>query len=132
MDAISDASQAVFCESVEKEHSSQSDSAKIAEILGITREPYRIDSQCKYAAVARGDASIYLRMPTKADYVERIWDHAAGVRVILEAGGDVSDIHGRPLDFGLGRGLEKNQGVVVTNGRLHATVISAVKQALGL
>lgn len=32
-----------------------------------------MDSQCKYAAIARGDASIYLRLPTRADYRERIW-----------------------------------------------------------
>ena len=54
-----------FCESVEKAHTSQSDSAKIADLLGITKEPVRIDSQCKYAVVARGDASIYLRLPTR-------------------------------------------------------------------
>lgn len=132
VDAVASAGDAVFCESVEKAHSSQSDAARIAELLGITRPPYRIDSQCKYAAVARGDASIYLRLPTRADYVEKIWDHAAGVRVILEAGGEVTDIHGRPLDFGLGRGLSANKGVIVTNGRLHAPVLAAVKQVLGL
>jgi len=32
-----------------------------------------MDSQCKYAAIARGDASVYLRLPTRADYRERIW-----------------------------------------------------------
>lgn len=131
VDDVTDVADAVFCESVEKEHSSQGDAARIAALLGITRPPYRIDSQCKYAAVARGDASIYLRLPTRADYVEKIWDHAAGVRVILEAGGAVTDIHGRPLDFGLGRGLSANQGVIVTNGRLHAPVLAAVKQVLG-
>ena len=53
--------EARFCESVESGHSNQDHSALIAARLGITAEPYRIDSQCKYAAVARGDASIYLR-----------------------------------------------------------------------
>ena len=57
-----------FCESVESGHSDQGASAQIASLLGITTEPYRIDSQCKYAAVARADASIYLRLPTRADY----------------------------------------------------------------
>ena len=60
-----------FCESVEKAHTSQSDSAKIADLLGITKEPVRIDSQCKYAVVARGDASIYLRLPTRPGYQEK-------------------------------------------------------------
>jgi len=129
---ISDVSKARFCESVEKAHTSQSDSAKIADRLGITEAPFRIDSQCKYAAVARADASIYLRMPTRKDYVERIWDHAAGVAVITEAGGKVTDIYGNDLDFSQGRGLEKNKGVVVTNGALHAPVLAAVQAVLGI
>ena len=127
---VEDPSLARFCESVEKAHSSQSDSAKVAARLGITRPPYRIDSQCKYAAVARGDASIYLRLPAKADYVEKIWDHAAGVRIVEEAGGRVSDVRGQALDFGLGRRLSSNTGVIVTNGRLHDRVVGAVREVL--
>ena len=121
-----------FCESVESGHTSQGHSAQVAARLGITRPPFRIDSQCKYAAVARGDASIYLRLPTRKDYVERIWDHAAGWAVITEAGGRVSDVRGEPLDFSLGRGLANNKGVVVTNGRLHDEVITAVREVLGM
>ena len=51
---------------------------RIAELLGIKVEPYRIDSQCKYAAVA---ARRRLDLPAtadRADYREKIWDHAAG------------------------------------------------------
>ena len=91
--------EARFCESVESGHSNQDHSAQIAARLGITAEPYRIDSQCKYAAVARGDASIYLRLPTRADYREKIWDHAAGKFVVERAGGVVTDVTGAPLDF---------------------------------
>ena len=126
-----DPARASFCESVESGHSSQDDAAKIAELLGVAAPPYRIDSQCKYAAVARGDASIYLRLPTRADYQEKIWDHAAGWMVITEAGGRVSDVRGQPLDFSIGRTLEKNEGVVATNGGLHDKVITAVRQVLG-
>ncbi len=62
-----------FCESVEAGHSSQSDTFKIAELLQITNPPVRMDSQCKYGVIARGDAGIYLRIPTRADYEEKIW-----------------------------------------------------------
>jgi 3'(2'), 5'-bisphosphate nucleotidase len=119
-----------FCESVESGHSDQSSSARIAELLGITAEPYRIDSQCKYAAVARGDASIYLRLPTRQDYQEKIWDHAAGVIVVEEAGGRVSDVRGEPLDFWRGRTLERNKGVVATSGAIHDAVVAAVRKVL--
>ena len=129
--AIDDPREAAFCESVESGHSSHSHSAQIAEELGVEAEPFRIDSQCKYAAVARGNASIYLRLPTRADYEEKIWDHAAGWAVVTEAGGQVSDVDGKPLDFSIGRTLRDNKGVIVTNGKLHDRTIAAVKKVLG-
>ena len=119
-------SDARFCESVESGHSSHDWSGKIAGTLGITREPFRIDSQCKYLAVARGDADIYLRLPTRAGYEEKIWDHAGGVILVHESGGCVTDIHGRPAEFNHGRTLSANEGMIVTNGRFHQQVIDAV------
>ena len=129
---IDDPARASFCESVEKAHSSQSDSARVAALLGIEIVPFRIDSQCKYAAVARGDASIYLRLPTRKGYEEKIWDHAAGSMVITEAGGRVTDVRGDELDFSIGRTLRDNLGVIVTNGRLHDRVVDAVRSVLGV
>jgi 3'(2'), 5'-bisphosphate nucleotidase len=125
------AADARFCESVESAHSDQDLSARIAALLGITAEPYRIDSQCKYAAVAEGDASIYLRLPTREDYREKIWDHAAGMLVVEEAGGRVTDVVGRPLEFRHGRTLAANRGVVATCGTIHDEVIAAVQQVRG-
>jgi 3'(2'), 5'-bisphosphate nucleotidase len=125
---IARASDARLCESVESEHSDQSESARVAELLGIRREPYRIDSQCKYAAVARDDASIYLRLPTRADYREKIWDHAAGKLIVEAAGGRVSDVDGRVLDFTHGRTLDANRGVVATAGSIHDEVLAAVRR----
>jgi 3'(2'), 5'-bisphosphate nucleotidase len=119
------------CESVEKAHSSQSDTARIIEHLGAVSEPVRIDSQCKYAVVARGQADAYLRMPTKPGYVERIWDHAAGSIVATEAGAIVTDIHGRPLDFSKGAGLSANSGVICAAPQVHSRIIDAIA-ALGI
>ena len=119
-----------FCESVESGHSNHDHSARIAAQLGISAEPYRIDSQCKYGAVARGDASIYLRLPTRADYSEKIWDHAAGKFVVEQAGGRVTDVDGRPLDFSHGRLLDRNRGVVATDGRFHDAILDAVQSVL--
>jgi 3'(2'), 5'-bisphosphate nucleotidase len=115
-----------FVESVESGHSSHSDSARIADELGIVLPPVRMDSQAKYAALARGDADIYLRLPARTGYVEKIWDHAAGVLVIEEAGGRVTDMHGNRLEFHHGSRLEKNRGVIATNGLLHDAVLKAV------
>lgn len=125
-----DASESRFCESVESAHSSHADSAAIAELLGIVREPFRLDSQAKYAVVARGDAEIYLRLTKRTGYVEQIWDHAAGALVVQEAGGTVTDLNGLPLDFRQGTRLARNVGIVATNGRLHDQVLTALADVL--
>jgi 3'(2'), 5'-bisphosphate nucleotidase len=116
------------CESVEKEHTSQSDSARIAAALGTRSEPVRLDSQCKYAVVARGQADAYLRLPTKGDYVEKIWDHAAGCIIATEAGARVSDVTGSPLDFGHGRRLERNRGIICAAADLHPRIIAVIDE----
>lgn len=114
------------CESVERGHSKQDRTVAVLEAAGGRGEPVRLDSQCKYVVVARGQAHAYLRMPTRADYVERIWDHAAGSLVATEAGAIVSDIEGRPLDFSHGRGLERNRGIVCASAALHPRLIEAI------
>ncbi|TPX59771.1 3'(2'),5'-bisphosphate nucleotidase [Powellomyces hirtus] len=119
-----------FCESVEAGHSSQGDAADIASKLGITKPSVRMDSQCKYAVIARGDAGIYLRLPVSATYEEKIWDHAGGALLVHEAGGKVCDAKGNPLDFSVGRTLKNNKGVIATNGKLHDAVMDAVGQVL--
>ena len=119
------------CESVESSHSKQDDTARILTHMKATSAPARLDSQCKYAVVGRGQADAYLRLPTRADYVEKIWDHAAGKLVAEQAGAKVSDIYGKPLDFSTGATLQANKGVVCTSAEIHADIIAAIK-ALGI
>jgi 3'(2'), 5'-bisphosphate nucleotidase len=85
-----------------------------------------MDSQAKYGAVARGEAALYLRLPSPKtpDYRENIWDHAAGVLVVEEAGGRVTDIRGHALDFARGAKMVDNRGVVVSNGPIHVRVLA--------
>jgi len=130
VDQITDTAEAVFCESVEAAHAAHSVQAGIASRLGITAPSFRIDSQCKYAVVARGEASIYLRLPRDTSYREKVWDHAAGSLVLEEAGGRVSDLDGRPLDFSEGRLLGTHRGIVCTNGAIHDQVLAACRAEL--
>ena len=51
--------------------------------------------------------------------------------MIEEAGGKVTDIRGKPLDFSIGRLLTANTGVIATNGIIHDEVI-AVSADLGI
>lgn len=118
------------CESVEAAHSKHDDTERVLDIAG-GKDPAgsaRLDSQCKYAVVARGQADAYLRMPTKKGYVEKIWDHAAGMLIAQEAGAIVSDIAGTPLDFSRGRTLERNRGIVCAAAGLHGRLIEAIAQ----
>ncbi len=57
-----------FCESVEAAHSSHGDAARLATELKIQAAPARLDSQAKYAVVARGEAEAYLRPPPDQGY----------------------------------------------------------------
>lgn len=117
-----------FCESVESGHSNQGAAARVIDRLGRGGLPARLDSQCKYAVVARGQADAYLRLPTRSDYVENIWDHAAGMLIAQEAGAMVTDIDGRPLDFSCGTGLANNRGIVCAVRRYHSRIIEAIRE----
>lgn len=119
--------EARTCESYESSHSDHDWSAGIVKRLGVATDPVRIDSQAKYAMVARGTADLYLRLPTDEDYEEKIWDHAAGAIVVREAGGTVTDVDGQELDFSRGWKLSANRGVIVTGGLDHVTVLEAVR-----
>ena len=130
MKQVSDITQATFCESVEAGHSSHGDQAAIAKKLGISKESVRMDSQAKYGSIARGAGDLYLRLPVRADYQEKIWDHAAGDLIVREAGGQVTDAEGKRLDFGKGRTLKENKGVVAAPANVHELVLSAVKSVL--
>lgn len=124
-----------LCTSVEESHSNFDQTGRVMADLaarGIKqREAVRIDSQAKYAVVARGQADVYLRMPTKKGYQELIWDHAAGALIAAESGVAVTDIEGRELDFSQGRHLSKNRGIVAAPPRVHGELIGAIGRVLG-
>ena len=124
-------SQAIprFAESVESTHSDLDTHAQIAQQVGITEPPIRMDGQGKYGVLARGEASVYIRLPNPAtpDYRECIWDHAAGLIVVEEAGGVVTDVDGRALDFSQGRRMTTNRGILATNGELHPQLLDCIR-----
>ncbi len=115
--------------SFESGHTNVSQIDVFAERLGITAEPVRMDSQAKYAVLAAGGGEIYLRLlsPKMPDYREKIWDQAAGSLVIEEAGGTVTDLHGKRLDFSHGRTLANNRGICATNTVLHPAALQALR-----
>ncbi|HSQ34639.1 MAG TPA: inositol monophosphatase family protein, partial [Candidatus Binatia bacterium] len=122
-----------FVESYESSHSDKDCQLEISRRLRISRPPEQMDSQVKYGIVAAGTAEIYLRIPHPAtpDYREKIWDHAAGSVIVEEAGGTVSDIEGKKLDFSAGKTLGLNRGILATNGKVHQRVLDIIAELCG-
>ena len=123
-----DAARARVLRSYEAAHTNVSELDMLVHLMGIQVEPVRMDSQAKYAVLAAGNGEFLLRLlsPSQRDYREKVWDHAAGSIVVEEAGGRVSDLDGRPLDFTAGRSLTRNRGLVASNGYVNDTVLDAL------
>ncbi|CCD26063.2 3'(2'),5'-bisphosphate nucleotidase NDAI_0G02860 [Naumovozyma dairenensis CBS 421] len=121
----------ISLEGVEKSHSSHDEQSQIKSKLGVTKSLH-LDSQVKYCLLAQGLADLYLRLPIKLSYEEKIWDHGAGNVIVHEAGGFHTDsLDNVPLDFGNGRTL-KTKGVIASSGpkELHDLVVSISNEVI--
>lgn len=118
-----------LAESVETSHGDPDRQRSIAQTVGITSR-FQMDSQAKYGAIASGHAALYLRLPwvENPNYRENIWDHAAGAIIVEEAGGQVSDMNGQPLNFSIAAQLIENRGIVASNRAIHEAVLNAIIQ----
>jgi len=127
--SVSDPTQSRLLRSVEKGHTDVGGIEQLTRAVGITADPVPMDSQAKYAVLAAGggDALLRLLSPSRPDYRETVWDQAAGSIIVEEAGGRVSDLDGKPLDFRQGRTLAANRGVLATNGRLHEPLLAGLR-----
>jgi len=123
-------SEARLLRSVEKSHTHTGGISQLVARLGILAKPVPMDSQAKYAVLAAGGGDVNLRLlsPARADYREKIWDQAAGSIIVEEAGGRITDLDGKPLDFSQGRTLANNRGVLATNGLLHEALLDGLKK----
>ena len=117
-----DAKNAVLLRSVEREHNHLPRTQRVVDGLGITAPAIQMDSASKYAMLAAGKGDILVRIPgpDRPEYREKIWDIAAGALIVEEAGGRITDIEGRALEFFGERSLERNRGILATNGHFHA------------
>ncbi len=124
----SDPEDARILSSFEAGHTNMSKIEEFARALGVHAPLVRMDSQAKYALLASGKGDILLRFlsPAQPDYKEKIWDQAAGSLVLEEAGGRITDLAGRPLDFTTGRKLRNNRGVLASNGHYHPLALRAL------
>ena len=123
-----DSTQARLLRSFESGHTNVSQIDELADWLGVEVDPVRMDSQAKYAVLAAGGGEVIVRLlsPKRPDYREKIWDQAAGSIILEEAGGKLTDLSGKPLDFTQGRLLTNNRGVLATNGFQHEKVLQGL------
>lgn len=69
--------------------------------------------ECAWVACGRSDAYITTKISP--------WDVAAGILLVKEAGGRVSDFYEREWDY------KKRQDLIISNGRIHKQIVSIVK-----
>lgn len=117
------------CGSAASGHSDQQAAARVVAALGGARVAH-LDSQAKYAVVARGQTDCYLRIPLRTGDREYIWDHAPGEIIAVEAGAQVSDIRGHAFDFSAGRRLEHNGGILCAAPAWHPRILAAIEDEL--
>lgn len=117
--------------SFEGEHIDLDTFNDIIRTLRVEAAPTLMDSQAKHAVIAAGQAELLIRLPATQEFRDKIWDQAAGTLLIEEAGGRVTDMRGAALDFGAGRVLARNEGVIASNGCLHVAVLDALRRITG-
>lgn len=127
---VNDSSKARLLRSFESGHTDTGKINALTKSLDVAAQPVLMDSQAKYALLAAGRGDILFRLlsPDRLDYREKIWDQAAGGLIVEEAGGQISDLYGKPLDFTVGRLLKNNVGVLASNGYLHAGALQALRE----
>jgi 3'(2'), 5'-bisphosphate nucleotidase len=125
--ACRDVSTARIVQSFERRHGDPGRCARVLRLLGNDRPALLMDSQAKHVTVAAGVSDLLLRFPPDG-FHDSVWDQAAGSLLIEEAGGRVTDLGGHPIDFGSGRRLLRNVGVLASNRLLHAAALEAVQR----
>jgi 3'(2'), 5'-bisphosphate nucleotidase len=98
----------------------------ILERLGIARELPCGSVGVKVARVAMAKADLYIHPGRGA----KKWDACAPEALIRAAGGDLTDVFGRRIDYAEAE-LGVLRGMCASNGRLHDAATAAAREALG-
>ncbi|KAL2832432.1 hypothetical protein BDW59DRAFT_169328 [Aspergillus cavernicola] len=85
-------------------------------------------AQLRYIAIAVGGCNVLIKIPRKASYRSKVWDHVGGMLIVEELGCIVSDLEGNPVDCSLGRSLAGCQGMIIAPASIHGRLVEAVKQ----
>ncbi|KAH8809429.1 hypothetical protein F5884DRAFT_795663 [Xylogone sp. PMI_703] len=105
--------------------------AKLADDLQATFPNIEIwSSHIRYAALIVGGGNVQFWVPESPASKMYIWDHAGTQLIFTELGGRITDLDGKDMDFGAGRDLNRNRGLIVASEKLHQTLLSAMNQII--
>jgi len=104
---------------------------KVAEKLGASWCGTDLwSSQMRYVALTVGGGDAMLRIPVKKYTRSYVWDHAGGHLIFREVGGKITALDGKEIDFGAGRKMEENWGMVAANQLAHARILQTAEELL--
>ncbi|KAL6834087.1 hypothetical protein J3E69DRAFT_325932 [Trichoderma sp. SZMC 28015] len=94
-------------------------------------------SHVRYGALMLGEGEegkhIMIRVPVGArgdPSRAYVWDHAGSQLLYTEMGGKVTDLEGKDIDFGAGRTLAANWGLVAAPESVHGEILSLVRELI--
>jgi 3'(2'), 5'-bisphosphate nucleotidase len=88
-------------------------------------------SHMRYASLILGGADCQIRVPREGKTNVCIWDHAGAQLIFTEIGGRITDLDGKDMDFGAGRRMDANRGMIVAREGVHAQLLRDVKAIIG-
>lgn len=87
-------------------------------------------SHMRYVALVVGGGDMQLRIPKRLMSPVYVWDHAGIQLVFTEVGGTVTDLNGKDIDFGTGRELANNWGIIAAKHGVHSRILNVVNEVL--
>ncbi|KAM3543538.1 hypothetical protein ARSEF1564_003590 [Beauveria bassiana] len=87
-------------------------------------------SHVRYAALVLGAADAWVRLGARPEAVFYVWDNAGAQLLFTERGGRVTDFDGRAMEFGAGRDLRANRGMVVARADVHGVLLEMANEVL--
>lgn len=88
-------------------------------------------SHMRYASLILGGADCQVRVPAKQKKKVFIWDHAGAQLIFTEAGGKITDLNGKAIDFGAGREICNNDGMMIAREGVHQDLLAKVIDIIG-
>ncbi len=98
---------------------------RVVESFGFKKETRRGSVGVKVGLIAEQQADIYLHLSPST----KQWDTCGPEIILIEAGGQLTDLFGYPLRYN-GIRVDNRNGIVATNGAAHEMVIENLKPLL--